>query len=71
MRIVPSTDSDYAYIEWDSEEQKWIDELQRMILRFLPDIKPPKGLQIEISEHDLIPENIRRSLIEGRFFLVE
>ena len=71
MRIVPSTKKDYAHVEWDNEEEKQIKESKGRVLASKRDSESLKGLRIEISERDLVPDHVRSSLKEGRFFIVE
>ncbi len=71
MRIVPGTKRDYAHVELESKDAELINELQKTALRALLGVASLKGLRIEISEHDLIPDRVRRSLADGRYFVVE
>jgi hypothetical protein len=71
MRIVPRSRSQYAHVEWDSDDQKRIHGLQETISSAPLNIPSLKGLRIELSEHDVIPADKRHSLIEGKFFAVE
>ena len=71
MRIVPGTKSEYAHIELEAADFALISKLQKQVLESLVDPQELKGLRIEISAADHVPENVRKSLAEGRFFVVK
>ncbi len=71
MRIVPSTKRDYAYIEWEHDDELDISKLQGELLVGALKVKFPKGLWIEVSDTDRIPEDVRHSLVDGRFLMLE
>jgi hypothetical protein len=71
MRIMSGTDREYAYIELDEPDFALVNEFQKQVLGSLVDLKALRGLRIEVSAQDRVPENVRSSLAEGRFFVVE
>jgi hypothetical protein len=71
MKIVPSTKHSYAYVEWDSTDQQQIQKLHQSISSAPLAVPSLRGLQIEIAEHDILPEDKRNALIEGRFLALD
>jgi len=71
MKIVPSTKHSYAYVEWDSTDQQQIQKLHQSISSAPLAVPSLKGLQIEIAEHDILPEDKRNALIKGRFLALD
>lgn len=71
MRIVHSTKSDYAHVEWEREKKDQLRTPPSTLICSSEETKPLKGLRIEISKDDLVPQDVRKTLKEGRFFLVE
>jgi hypothetical protein len=71
MRIIPSTKSSYAYVEWDNKDQQQIQELHKGISSAPLAVPSLKGLKIEVSAHDILPEATRKSLIDGRFLVLD
>ena len=69
MKVVDRTKTDYAHIQFSTEDQSRIDELRKSVL--VTPLDALKGLQIEVSESDLVPEDVRGALKDGRFYLVE
>lgn len=71
MRIIPRAKRSYAHIEWEASDEARIRELQQEFARSLVRSNPPPGLRIEVSENDAVPDNVRKRLLDGRFFVVE
>lgn len=70
MKIINSTPTEYAHIELDRSDQRQIGELQKNFVDSVRGSTSLKGIRIEVSEHDCVSEEVRRSLVEGRFFVV-
>jgi methionyl-tRNA formyltransferase len=71
MRIIPSTKSSYAHVEWDSTDQQQIQKLLKGISSAPLAVPSLEGLKIEVSAHDILPEATRNSLIDGRFLAID
>jgi hypothetical protein len=73
MKIKRATDSSYAYIEWSEDDQRKAAELEAKGGFFAASAERslPKGLRVEVSPADRIPERVRRNLEEGLYVVVK
>jgi hypothetical protein len=71
MRIVHSTAKDYAYIEWEKDEEKQIGKMQGELLNAAVRENLQQDLCVEISKTDVVSETVRHSLLDGRFLMIE
>ena len=71
MKIVQRTNHDYAHIKLETKDEKRIRTLEEKVLKRRRPEDPLKGFRIEVSKDDLVPEEIKSSLIDGKFFVVQ
>jgi hypothetical protein len=71
MKINPSSATSYAYIIPEAEDKRQIEELEKGSLIGRPKWELLKGLRIEISQDDKIPEEVKSKLVDGKFFIIE
>lgn len=71
MKIIPSSASSYAYIVLDNQDKLHIQEMEKGPVIIEPKWKSLKGLRIEVSKDDQIPEELKSKLVDGKFFIIE
>lgn len=71
MNIVEGTNERYAHVELDDEDRKKIRKLRQTSLPLQPLNEALEGLEIEVSQHDLVPDAVRKSLVQGKYFRLQ
>jgi hypothetical protein len=70
MKIIPSTADDYAQVILEQVDETLIKKLERTCVETSGRPSAVEGLRIEVSEKDIVPDEIRASLVSGRFLKV-
>lgn len=70
MQIIGSTETDYAHVRWDESREDRLRALEQEVMRSDENSGALEGLLIEISAVDSVPDETKRSLQDGRFYLI-
>lgn len=71
MKIIPSSATSYAYIVPEDEDKRRIEDLGKNAMLVKPRWESLKGIRIEISKDDQIPDDVKPLLVDGKFFVIE
>jgi hypothetical protein len=71
MAIIPSSKTSYAYFIPDEEDKREVEKLQNNLVYSEQSWDKLKGVCIEISKDDQIPDNVKPSLVDGKFFVIK
>jgi hypothetical protein len=71
MAIVPSSKTTYAFYVPDDLDKREIEKLQSNMVYSEESWDQLKGIRIEISKDDQIPENVKPLLVDGKFFVIK
>lgn len=70
MKIIPSSATSYAYIIPEDKDTLQMQEQEKGSVLIEPKWESLKGLRIEISKDDQIPDDIKSRLVDGKFFVI-
>jgi hypothetical protein len=71
MKIIPNSATSYAYMVLEDEDKRQIEHLGKNAVLVEPRWESLRGIRIEISKDDQIPEDVKPLLVDGKFFVIE